>query len=547
MSDILLTVLLEAAKRGQVALPGELAGFVVLSILEAVKENPTGVSLRDVRLLDDGHVVWEPEEIDRLKGRIFAPRQLVGALLAVSSSISPGLKRVTVGASVSVEELVAELETALIPLNRNAARRGVARIVREILRLIALGVLDASRVSIESSTNLPTVGPTTFCPKEPTGVSPVSAAVTKDELAASVEPSLEVNPALKLHGPVRAVEPNILNLELSATRVSSEELFASKHLSDSTRTRNELASLCRDLKASSFATSKTGSEKLTSEVNVSEETRVTTLVMAPVEPNVVVESASTTLVMAPVEPNVVVESASTTDEVEYVRLSVVSVDEEPDVVTRVIAETRLSSASIEALEPSVALPLVTLRSLRDEVETSGSTAIEVSRNETNVEQVIEVSDDDVLVDEEVTNLIVAKPSNTIKLTDDESRHAVNDGLATTVIPLGAYELSYVSGASSSAPHYDCPIITDVPSTSKPSTFYRGSESEVENSSIHSDIATLAAKLDDVFYCEEPELCRRLRSLAGLELTPQPCVVTTVTPLPALTQPQKSASLYGRSG
>jgi hypothetical protein len=136
MNGISWNRIVGAAERGLVAVPGELAGYLVLAVAEGLCGQSGRVENDDIRLVEDGRVVLlrlipcERQLSDR------SLRSLLSELLNVSTSRTAALVRVacpTAGGSTST--FVTELQTALIPVNRAAAQRAMARLCRALGRI----------------------------------------------------------------------------------------------------------------------------------------------------------------------------------------------------------------------------------------------------------------------------------------------------------------------------------------------------------------------------------------------------------------------------
>jgi hypothetical protein len=131
-----------ALQRKGVPLPFEIGAFIVLEACERVATEPAWISAASLRLSDDGELVTtthpaRAEASDRETCRALSA--LLGELLVCSAqSVPPRLLRlVEPGAHdgpVSVAELRDELAASLVPLNRAAMRRVLARLVREARR-----------------------------------------------------------------------------------------------------------------------------------------------------------------------------------------------------------------------------------------------------------------------------------------------------------------------------------------------------------------------------------------------------------------------------
>jgi hypothetical protein len=139
---VTLLEVLAAAHTHAAALPGELAGYLLLATADQVAAAPRCPALQEVALDDDGgvRVVGGAAVTDsQAEGRL---RELFGVTLAKSAPVSPALTRVAQrDPSGSVRGLIQELEAALIPLNRGASRRALSRLCRETMRAAARGEL----------------------------------------------------------------------------------------------------------------------------------------------------------------------------------------------------------------------------------------------------------------------------------------------------------------------------------------------------------------------------------------------------------------------
>lgn len=141
-----------AGDRELVPVGPEIAGYLVLEAAARVRDVGGGVVGQTELAIDlAGNVVLvaPPRRADEARAAM-ALRRLLGELLHVATSSTPALracaKRKDAGGLVP---LIRELEGALIPLNRSASRRGVARIAREALELIEAGELELDDVNDE--------------------------------------------------------------------------------------------------------------------------------------------------------------------------------------------------------------------------------------------------------------------------------------------------------------------------------------------------------------------------------------------------------------
>lgn len=150
-------VLAAAAIRGASLVP-ETSGYLALAVGDATARLPFRVDDRAVALTTEGTVtvargsdVVPPTDSARLL------RDLLGRLLAVSAGSMPGLAqtaRSRDGEPAGVDGVIRELEAALIPVNRAAARRALARLARETLRAKESGKLRRrARLAAERAAN----------------------------------------------------------------------------------------------------------------------------------------------------------------------------------------------------------------------------------------------------------------------------------------------------------------------------------------------------------------------------------------------------------
>jgi hypothetical protein len=149
MSVSLLEVL-AAARSHAAPLAAESAGYLLLAVADHLVAAPCVVAPEDVELLPDGNVRVRPVA----RGAAHAEqtlRRLLGRALEVSSAAGPALRRAAERRDeTGLFGLVRELEVALIPVNRGAARRALSRLHRETERARDSGRL-ATRLVAESA------------------------------------------------------------------------------------------------------------------------------------------------------------------------------------------------------------------------------------------------------------------------------------------------------------------------------------------------------------------------------------------------------------
>ena len=137
LDDVFVVV---GAKR--VPLAPELAGYLALEIAEGATQATGDVDPRSVYIGEEGSValVVRPRRDPPTGDAETSIRAIVSRLLDASGSQTPALASVARRpSSAGLNALVEELEAALIPVNRAAGRRALARLAREVKR-VTLGV-----------------------------------------------------------------------------------------------------------------------------------------------------------------------------------------------------------------------------------------------------------------------------------------------------------------------------------------------------------------------------------------------------------------------
>ncbi len=143
MSELLGTTILEliaTMKERRVRIPSEIGAFIALEVCEALAKGPAAVRPGDVRVAEDGSVsVFAPPGSATSEEAARAVVALLGGLLVAAGT---GVPRVLVGLLEAgpssgrwdLASLRDDLEASLVPLNRAAARRVLARMLRETKR-----------------------------------------------------------------------------------------------------------------------------------------------------------------------------------------------------------------------------------------------------------------------------------------------------------------------------------------------------------------------------------------------------------------------------
>jgi hypothetical protein len=139
--SVTLLEIMAAAHLRKASLAAEVAGYLALGVADQVLGAPRRPGPRDVMLGRDGAL--------RVTGGAPASetdaettlRELLLSLLEQASSVTPALVRSGKRpAQNGVEALIRELETALIPVNRGAAKRALARLYRDVNRARESGI-----------------------------------------------------------------------------------------------------------------------------------------------------------------------------------------------------------------------------------------------------------------------------------------------------------------------------------------------------------------------------------------------------------------------
>lgn len=141
MSELLGTTVEEVIavmKERRVRIPSEIGAFVALEVCESLASGPATVKQADVRIADDGTIsVFAPPGSATSEEAARSVVALLGSLLVAAGT---GVPRVLVGLMEKgpssgrwdLSSLRDDLEASLVPLNRGAARRVLARMLREV-------------------------------------------------------------------------------------------------------------------------------------------------------------------------------------------------------------------------------------------------------------------------------------------------------------------------------------------------------------------------------------------------------------------------------
>lgn len=137
--DELLTMLRSKKRR----LPSEIGAFVALQATEALLDRAYAVDATRVFIKDDGTVAVDSEERCDEAVALAGVRSILGALLVSAGDGVPPMMLALVDVPADVPQSLASfrdaIEAALVPLNRGAAERVLARSLRDIRRESAGG------------------------------------------------------------------------------------------------------------------------------------------------------------------------------------------------------------------------------------------------------------------------------------------------------------------------------------------------------------------------------------------------------------------------
>ena len=215
--NVTVAEVLAGAAAHEVPLTAECVGYLVLGAADQIAGAPRSVGAADLLLSEEGVVRIAG---GRAAAALDAERDLRGmldALLVRASAASPGLLRASRRPpGAGIDGLVRELETALIPVNRSAAKRSLARLQRETRRAVESGRVRTDAPPPRPSEPAPSVPlpVAAAVPSMPTSVvaAPAFEPVVASTRAAFAEPVAEttiVPPAAALTDPLppACVEP----------------------------------------------------------------------------------------------------------------------------------------------------------------------------------------------------------------------------------------------------------------------------------------------------------------------------------------------------
>jgi hypothetical protein len=201
--SVSISEIIAGASLHEVPLAGECAGYLVLAAADQAVSAPRRIGPDEVKLHDDGTVRVEGARAAEEADSEADLRALLDALLLRASSATPGLLRASRRSpGRGIAALVREIETALIPVNRAAAHRALARLERETERARRTGKLDVPKPPaiarrepepVQAPPAPPVASP---APPVASPVPPPVVVLTASEPPSAPEASLEEIPSL---------------------------------------------------------------------------------------------------------------------------------------------------------------------------------------------------------------------------------------------------------------------------------------------------------------------------------------------------------------
>jgi len=138
-----------AVRYGDASLVGESVGYLILGVCDRAVAVPRVADLDGVMVTGEGDVVLDATIVTELEAEQ-SLRQLLGQLLTLLRTPFPNLARVATREPCGLGHLVTELEAALVPVNRRAAKRSLSRLVRETRRSLAREHLHAATIEVDA-------------------------------------------------------------------------------------------------------------------------------------------------------------------------------------------------------------------------------------------------------------------------------------------------------------------------------------------------------------------------------------------------------------
>lgn len=211
---VTLDEVLAAAQSRAASLVPETSGYLALAIADCCERSPFRIDDEMVAVTTEGtvtvargHGVVEPETSAELV------RDMLARLLESSIGSMPALSsaaKIRVESQEGVSVLVRELEAALVPVNRAAARRALARLARETAKAKERGRLRPAKSRRVRRGPAPEARP---APEAPPVAQPVAVRPRPAEAIAPVEIAYDVDvaevdaPVVEAPAPRAAAQP----------------------------------------------------------------------------------------------------------------------------------------------------------------------------------------------------------------------------------------------------------------------------------------------------------------------------------------------------
>lgn len=152
IETVSLIEVIAAARARQASLVPETAGYLMLALGRALANVPMRLDLDHVRLSTEGSVTLDgPKQALSSRACVGSLQRLLTELLDLSKGYAPAL-RAAAEARVGedgLEALFGAIATSLIPINRAAAKRALARLARETLRAVHTGTLERPSLDLD--------------------------------------------------------------------------------------------------------------------------------------------------------------------------------------------------------------------------------------------------------------------------------------------------------------------------------------------------------------------------------------------------------------
>jgi hypothetical protein len=218
--NVTVAEVLAGAEVRAVPLSAECVGYLILAAADQVGAAPRRIGPSDLLLFEDGQVRVAGGRATDAPSAEADLRSVLDVLLLRASAPTSGLLRASRRKSgAGVEALVRELETALIPVNRGAAKRALARLERETVRALETGRISRLPPAPDEASEAPPPVESAASPQvasvAPPDVAPIEVSASLFDVAVTPEPStlaprVTAQRALSAPGPHSAVAVDVV-------------------------------------------------------------------------------------------------------------------------------------------------------------------------------------------------------------------------------------------------------------------------------------------------------------------------------------------------